>query len=135
MKPADLTESSHRGFKSTKIMVVGDDSHFCYLMRSYVRRSTYSILFSNPGGDVLDLAQREQPAAIILDVDLPGLEGWNLLRRLKADPHTGEIPVVICSWKDEQEHGLNEGASLALRMPILYGDFYTALNTLGVKIE
>jgi hypothetical protein len=41
--------------------------------------------------------------------------------------------VVICSWSDEKERGVLEGASVYLRMPILYGDFLEALNTIGLK--
>ena len=117
------------------IMIIGEDSHFGYLMRSYVRRSAHKILFSSPDKGVLDTIQREQPAAIVLDVDLRAMGGWTLLRAIKSNTDTCRIPVVICSWADEKDRGILEGASVYLRMPILYGDFLEALNSIGLKIN
>jgi CheY-like chemotaxis protein len=115
------------------IMIIGEDSHFGYLMRSYVRRSAHKILYSHPETGVLDIIQNERPSAIILDVDLHAAGGWTLLRSLKSNTETCHIPVVICSWADEKERGILEGASVYLRMPILYGDFLEALNMIGLK--
>lgn len=117
------------------ILIIGEDSHFDYLMRSYVHRSGHPILFSHPGDSVLDVIQRGQPAVIVLDVDLPGMSGWNLLRTLKSNQSTAKIPVVICSWLDEQERGSQQGADVYLRMPILYGDFLEALHHVGIQVD
>jgi len=116
-------------------MIIGEDSHFCYLLRSYIRRSAHQTLFSLPVDEVLEIAQRENPLVIILDVDLAGMCGWNLLRGLKTHSETREIPVMICSWLDEKERGAQEGANITLRMPILYGEFVEALNTIGVSAD
>lgn len=129
------TRSAVNHFNPSRIMIVGEDSHFCYLLRSYIRRSAHQTIISHPGDGILELAQREQPAAIILDVDLPGMGGWNLLRALKTHPGTREIPVMICSWLDEKERGTQEGANVCVRMPILYGDFVEALNSVGVAVH
>lgn len=115
------------------IMIIGEDSHFGYLMRSYVRRSAYNILYSYPEKGVVDIIRREKPAAIILEADLHATGGWNLLRTLKSNSETCQIPVVICSWADEKERGILEGASVYLRMPILFGDFQEALNSIGLQ--
>ena len=77
---------------SVTIMVVGDDSSFCYLMRRYVGKSAHQILFAYLGEDALALAQREKPAAIVLEVGLPGTMGWDVLRALRADQATCDIP-------------------------------------------
>jgi CheY-like chemotaxis protein len=114
------------------IMVVGSDSHFSYLMRRYVRTSSHQIIFANPGKDVLALARREKPAAIVLEADLPDNMGWHTLRALKADQTTGKIPVILCSWLDEKERGSKEGADVYLQMPILYEDFGAALSHIGL---
>lgn len=115
------------------IMVIGDDSHFCYLMRRYVKKSMHRILFAYLGEDALTLAQREKPAAIVLEVDTPSTVGWDVLRALKADQDTHDIPVVLCSWSDEQEHGVGKGADAYLRKPILYEDFVAALVGIGIR--
>jgi len=122
-------------FDLSSIMIVGEDSHFCYLLRSYIRRSAHQALLYHPADEVLEIAQREHPAVIILDVDLSGMGGWNLLRVLKTHSETREIPVMICSWLDEKDRGAQEGANITLRMPILYGEFVEALNAVGVSAD
>ncbi len=116
-----------------RIMIVGGDSHFSYLMQRYVRTSAHQIIPVNLGEDVLALARREKPVAVVLEVDRPETIGWFTLRALKADPEVGNIPVILCSWLDEEERGRAEGAELFLRMPILYADFGAALSATLLK--
>jgi urea transport system substrate-binding protein len=115
------------------IMVVGDDSSFCYLMRRYANKSTHRIVFAYSGEEALALAWRETPAVVVLEVGRPGTMGWSVLQALRADQVTRDIPVVLCSWWDEEEQGLEEGADVYLRKPILYEDFLTALADVGIK--
>ena len=125
--------------KSTgaKIMVIGDDSNFCYLMRRYVRQSSHQIAFAYLGEDALALARRESPSAIIIEVDIPGSAGWSVLKSLKADENTCAIPVVLCSWKDDDEESraTDLKAEVHLRKPVLYEDFVAALNQIGIQAE
>ncbi len=119
-----------------QIMIVGGNAHFSYLMQRYVRTSAHQIVSANLGDDVLAKARCENPAAIILEVDVPGTIGWQTLRALKADQDVGRIPVIVCSWLDEEARYLEQGADIYLRMPILYADFETALAiTLGRSIS
>ena len=60
----------------------------------------------------------EAPACRLLDVLLPGLDGWEVLRRLKADPELGDVPVVIVTVVDEREVGLALGAVDYLLKPV-----------------
>ena len=118
-----------------RIMIVGGDPHFLYLMQRFVRTSAHQIIPANLGDDVLALARYEKPLAIVLEVDLPETAGWQTLRTLKSDPDASKIPVIACSWLDEPTNGLREGASVYLRMPIVYSDFETALSTILTKAE
>jgi CheY-like chemotaxis protein len=115
------------------IMVVGDDSSFCYLMRRYAKKSTHRIMFAYSGEEALALARREKPTVVVLEAGRPGTMGWNVLRALRADQVTRCIPVVLCSWWDEEEQGLEERADVYLRKPILYEDFLTALTDVGIQ--
>jgi CheY-like chemotaxis protein len=118
-----------------RIMIVGGDSHFSYLMQRFVRTSAHRIIPVNPGDDVLSLARYEKPVAIVLEVDMPETAGWRTLRTLKSDPEAGRIPVIVCSWLDEAARGMAEGADAYLRMPILYSDFGAALTAILEKDE
>ena len=117
------------------ILVVGYDANFCYLLRSYIRRSAYPSAFTQPRDNVIEIAQREHPVLIILDVDLPEMQGWEILHALKTEHSTCAIPVVICSWLDEQERGKLEKADAYLRMPILFSDFLRILSIVGLSTQ
>lgn len=118
---------------NNQVMIVGGDSHFSYLMQRYVRTSAHPIISVNLGEDILSLARCKKPAVIILEVDRPETIGWHTLRTLKNDPEVKNIPVIVCSWVDERERSLAEGAHCYLRMPILYADFDTALAATLIK--
>jgi DNA-binding response OmpR family regulator len=115
------------------IMIIGGDSHFTYLMQRYVRSSAHQIVFATLGEDVLAQARCEKPVAIVLEVEPPETIGWHTLQVLKADQEVGKIPVIVCSWLDEEAHSLDLGADFYLRMPILYADFETALEATLLK--
>jgi DNA-binding response OmpR family regulator len=118
-----------------RIMIIGRDSHFSYLMQRFVRTSAHQIIPVNLGEDVLALVECEKPLAIVLEVDLPDTVGWQTLRTLKSDPEASRVPVIACSWQDESARGLAEGAAVYLRMPIVYSDFETALAAILTKAE
>jgi CheY-like chemotaxis protein len=64
------------------------------------------------------MARAQRPDAVLLDVLLPGLDGWEVLRRLKADPALGDVPVVIVTVIDEREVGIALGAVDYLLKPV-----------------
>jgi|YNPBryantNP2012_1023418.scaffolds.fasta_scaffold00082_26 CheY-like chemotaxis protein len=120
---------------SASIMVIGADSHFSYLMRRYVRTSAHQIVFANPGEDALTLVQQAKPVAIVLGANVPPVLCRHLLFALKANQATRQIPVILCSWQEEDPADRIEGADLHLRMPILYEDFEAALAQVGVLVD
>jgi response regulator RpfG family c-di-GMP phosphodiesterase len=125
-----LNEGKMDQISNNQVMIVGVDAHFLYLMQRYVRRSAYKIISANLGDDLLALARCQKPIAIVLEVDHPETIGWQVLRALKADPEVRKIPVMVCSWLDEEDRGLAEGADIYLRMPILYSDFGATLASI-----
>ena len=117
---------------ASTIMIIGDDSDFSYLMQRYVRQSGHQMVVAGLGEEAVALARREKPVVIMLEADLPDKTGWDVLRALKADRATCDIPVVICSWLDEEARSLAEGADGYLRKPVMYRDFLAALVEAGV---
>jgi CheY-like chemotaxis protein len=120
---------------SERIMIVGRDLPSSYMLQRFVRKSAHPVIATIHSDDVLALARCEKPLAIVLEVDTPENVGWNLLRSLKSNPETKQIPVMACSWQDESARGLAEGADGYLRMPFLYEEFGTALAALLTKEE
>lgn len=120
---------------SERIMIVGRDLPSSYLLQRFVRKSARQVIAAVHSDDVLSLARGEKPVAIVLEVDTSENVGWHMLRTLKSDPETKQIPVMVCSWPDESARGLAEGADVYLRMPFLYEEFGTALAALLTKEE
>src|SRR5258706_9234867 len=92
------------------ILVIEDDPSAVRLLREYLEPAGHVVHVAAGGEEGLVLARRLQPAAIILDVLLPGVDGWDVLRRAKADDAISSIPVIIVTVVDEQEVGLALGA-------------------------
>ena len=109
-------------------MLVKDDPDFIYLIHRYVTRRGWRMVNVTQGKGVLELAQHEKPSAIALDIMLPGANGWDVLRTLKANPITRTIPVLLCTALDERARSQAEGADGYLHKPVLYQEFVTALE-------
>jgi CheY-like chemotaxis protein len=114
------------------VLVVEDDMTCVYLWQRYLSKSGFRAISIQEGKGALDLVRRERPNLVVLDVMLPDIDGWQVLRALKADPATRDIPVLICSALREKKRGMASGADGYLQKPILYEDFLAALSDLHV---
>jgi CheY-like chemotaxis protein len=77
-----------------KILYIEDTENNRILVSRYLERKGYQVLTAEHADDGLALAAREQPDLILMDMGLPGLDGWDATRRLKADPQVKHIPVI-----------------------------------------
>ena len=100
------------------VLIVEDDRRSAGLLRVYLEDAGYAVAIARDGIEALDLVRRLAPAAVILDVLLPRLNGWEVLAQLKSDPATSAIPVVIVSMIDEQGAGFALGAADYLVKPV-----------------
>jgi signal transduction histidine kinase/DNA-binding response OmpR family regulator len=100
------------------VLVVEDNPSAAHLMTIHLARGGYQARVVGDGREALALAREVRPAAITLDVMLPGLDGWEVLRELKADPETRDIPVIVASIVDNQPLGYALGATDYLVNPI-----------------
>ncbi|MBV9121409.1 MAG: response regulator [Chloroflexi bacterium] len=100
------------------VLVVEDNPASAQLMSIYLANAGYRPEIATNGREAVDKARSLQPEAITLDVMLPELDGWEVLRALKADSVTRDIPVVIASVVDNQPLGYALGATDYLIKPI-----------------
>ncbi|HEX5148003.1 MAG TPA: response regulator [Candidatus Limnocylindrales bacterium] len=100
------------------VLVVEDDPSAVRLLREYLEAAGYSVRVAPTGEAGLAAVAERAPAAVVLDVLLPGIDGWEVLRRLKADDRTHSIPVIIVTVVEEREVGLALGAADYLVKPI-----------------
>lgn len=100
------------------ILLIDDDTVVHSLMRRTLTRAGYKVEMAANGIDGLHLARELRPDIIILDIQMPNMDGWTVLTNLKADPVLAGIPVVIASMIDEKNRGLGLGASEYLLKPL-----------------
>lgn len=79
-----------------KILVIDDEPDLRLLVRIILESAGYEIVEATSGEEGLDRITDERPGLVLLDIRLPGIDGWEVLERMRAD-HSGDIPVVIMS--------------------------------------
>jgi CheY-like chemotaxis protein len=102
----------------TVILVVEDDPAFARILADMVHRKGHRVLAAGDGESGLALARRYRPTGILLDVMLPGMDGWTVIDRLKGDAATRHIPVHFISATDDATRGLELGAVGFLTKPV-----------------
>jgi signal transduction histidine kinase/DNA-binding response OmpR family regulator len=101
-----------------RILLIEDDPSAARLLRTYLEGAGYAVRVASSGEAGLREARRERPDAVILDVLLPGIDGWGVLRELKQDPRLQGVPVFVASVVDERGVGLSLGAADFFVKPI-----------------
>jgi adenylate cyclase len=101
-----------------RVLVVDDDSTMRDMMRRYLAREGFDVVTAKDGAEGLALAKELRPSVVTLDVFMPGMDGWSVLKALKADPILSEIPIVMVTMLDEQRKGFALGASDYLTKPV-----------------
>jgi signal transduction histidine kinase/DNA-binding response OmpR family regulator len=96
--------------RTERVLVVEDDAHAYELIATALGSAGYLSVRARHGEEALRLARESRPIAVTLDLVLPGLDGWEVLKALKSDAATRDIPVVIISRVDERELGVALGA-------------------------
>jgi CheY-like chemotaxis protein len=81
----------------TRILYVEDNEDNVYMLRNRLARAGFSVLVAPDGEQGVAMAAAEAPDLILMDLSLPGLDGWEATRRLKAAPDTRAIPVIALS--------------------------------------
>jgi signal transduction histidine kinase/DNA-binding response OmpR family regulator len=115
------------------VLVVEDDPGTAAMLRMNLMSQGLRVELAIDGEDGLQAAKRLQPDAIVLDVLLPRMDGWDLMTRLKDDPATRHVPVVIVSVTDEPSRGFALGAAQVLLKPVSREDLLAAVDSLGLN--
>jgi len=114
------------------ILAVDDEPGVITLLKRYLEGDGYQVIGVTRSRQALEAAQRLAPslAAITLDIVMPDPDGWQVLRSLKEDPRTQNIPVVLCSIIDDLEQGLTMGAQACLKKPVTRDEVLQVLERL-----
>ena len=105
-------------FEEPAILIVDDDPAMLRLFGRYLAGHGYRVVSTNDGSEAVKLAGENYVRLVILDVMMRDMDGWTVLQQLKADPATGEVPVLVCSVINEPQLALALGATALLRKPV-----------------
>ncbi|HEY9743185.1 MAG TPA: response regulator [Coleofasciculaceae cyanobacterium] len=104
----------------SKILLVEDNPAQLDLMEVYLRDGGHLVIRLSDPKEALNKAIEQKPDVIVTDVVMPGMSGFELCRRLKQNPATAKVPIVICSSKDQEIDrlwGMKQGADAYLTKP------------------
>lgn len=105
---------------SKRVLVVDDEPNIRRLIEVHLVRAGYEVLTARDGIEALQTVRAQRPDLIVLDVMMPGPDGFQVLATLKDDPETGEIPVIMLTARgqtDPMRHGLKLGAEFYMSKP------------------
>lgn len=119
--------------KPSRILVVDDDSRNVKLLETLLQAEGYATLTAANGRDALAVAATEAPDLILLDIMMPDMDGFEAVARLKADPRTRQVPVIMVTSLDDREsrqRALEAGAEEFLAKPINAADVRVRVRNL-----
>jgi len=100
------------------VLIIDDQVDAADLIREHLTASGYRVHLTNDGADGIRLASELQPDAITLDLMMPGMDGWQVLKQLHDDQATTNIPIIIVSIIDESRQAVEMGARDYIMKPI-----------------
>jgi CheY-like chemotaxis protein len=112
------------------VLAIDDNEDSLRLLQRLLEGTRYPFVGASDPGQALELAASLSPQVIILDVMLPGMDGWELLGRLREHPATRDIPVIVSTILPHEQLALTLGAAAFLRKPVLQASLRAALNAL-----
>jgi CheY-like chemotaxis protein len=121
VQPASVSDSAPRteaGSAKKHILVIDDDPDAVYLLQENLDPQEYEVSGCRNGLSGLQRARKQQPQAILLDILMPGTDGWQVLHELKKDPTTANIPVILHTIVDKMALGFQLGAAAYLLKPL-----------------
>jgi CheY-like chemotaxis protein len=130
-EPAEAPDTPE-GEQRVRVLLVDDDRASLDLLSAYLEPWAVEVVRCHDAPGALAALREAEPAAVILDIRLPGMDGWELLRTLKADHATARIPVILVTIVDERHRGMALGASDYLTKPVGREDLIRSLRAAGV---
>ena len=121
-----------------KILVVDDEDDILHFLELVLREKGYDVATAAGGHEALTKAQIERPNLILLDIMMPQMDGWEVLKLLRVDEDTAAIPVAMLSARTEAKdrvQGLQEGAVDYICKPFSLQELLTKIETIFGQVE
>jgi CheY-like chemotaxis protein len=117
------------------ILVIDDNVDTLQLLQRYSTGTRYHVHTNRDPSQIFDLVEKIQPKIVLLDVMMPGIDGWQILMQMHQNPLTKDIPVIICTILPQQEVAEALNATGFLQKPIMRQAFLEVLNLLVERRE
>jgi DNA-binding response OmpR family regulator len=121
-----------------KILVIDDEFEIVELTKMILEKEGFAVIGADSGMNALTQLQDLRPDLILLDVNMPEMDGWEVLKVLKADDATARIPVILFTIKSEvrdKVHGIQGGAYDYITKPFSYDELVSRIQTIFDKLS
>ncbi|MCJ2082062.1 response regulator [Methylobacterium sp. J-090] len=110
------------------VLIIDDDPSTRDLLVRFLEKDGFTVATASDGREGVERARALRPRVILLDVTMPRMDGWSVLRTLRADPELGATPIIMVTVLDEQNLAFSLGATDYLQKPIEWGQLKTAME-------
>ncbi len=141
IKKEDSAETKNDGNEEAQmeglatVLVVDDDQSSREISKRILSKRGYSVLTADDGASGIEIAREQHPDIIVLDILMPGMDGWQVLEQLRDIPETADIPIIMQSMLSERELGLSLGADEYLTKPVDKSDLPNAVRRLLPELK
>lgn len=119
-----------------RVLLIEDEPNIIEAVRFILNRDGWTVETHSDGSDAVDRVRKSAPDVVILDVMLPGKSGFDILRELRADPQSAELPVLMLTARGQtkdREMAERAGVSLYMTKPFSNSDMLEAVRTLATR--
>ena len=110
------------------VLVVDDDPAARDLLTRHLEREGFGVDIATSGREALERIRESRPLAVLLDVLMPDLDGWHVLRAIRENPDTQDVPVIVQTVVNEKNFAYALGATGYLKKPVRRHDLAAALQ-------
>lgn len=117
-----------------RVLLAEDEANIAESISFLLERAGFEVTVENDGRKALEAVMADVPDVLVLDVMLPGLDGYEILRRLRADPRSDALPVLMLTAKgqrEDREMALKCGANLFITKPFSNAEIVSAVTELA----
>lgn len=115
----------------TRILIIDDSPTEVHVLKTMLEKNGFQTLTANSGEDGITVAMKEKPDVILMDVVMPGMNGFQATRKITKEPETANIPVIIVTTKDQETDrvwGLRQGAKDYVTKPATESELIEKIN-------
>ena len=115
-----------------RILIVDDSPTEVHVLKTMLEKNGFDTLSASSGEDGIEIAKKEKPDLILMDIVMPGMNGFQATRKISKAPETSAIPVIIVTTKDQETDrvwGLRQGAMDFITKPAQEKELITKINS------